>query len=1284
MGNFRFGVDSIDRLISREDGLYGSYKADRLGIPKTEECEPFVGCIVGPDGTGKSVLALHAAATYLADTLHSRIPHDLSDNNASPPSVIYLSTDLSHAQASTIWRKFGLDRPCKRASAFATARVDADEPLPRTAELASKFTNEDEPLLSLRRISPFASTETSESSPITSVCDEKLFGSSVGFLDLAAETAGDDWALINRILGARADVNRQDTRPSLVVIDAIEGLEALIGENDAFGLARSRRSRLAQLIRLAKRANTSILLVIEETRDFERLDEVFVSDLVIRLRATPNYGYLQRTLEVEKARGFGHTRGEHNFVVRSGRGTRTLGEPNWDDPELSLSPGTSDDKLSYLIVIPTLHVKDQDFTTSSAPALNGIIFGLPEIDALVAGRNGTHSVLNDRLMAVIGESGTHKSALVEQFCRAGLGVAGVNENERGGALILSSEQSSSQTWIEQLTRLKTHCGLASIEEVQKRFRIRHLPVNHMTSNQFVQILLANIRKMKASLQLDGEHGEPWRLRVVIENWAVLMESHPTLREDEMLLRKTVWHLNSERVTALFVSRQAGSPPMHGVNPLPHDISQLDIRKICTWPVYFFGGQKVAITVYPPPPGNDRNEIYGLESSSDSGGLLTLDHDFLLYSGLEEGRPERVPLRVRLYSEESGKTDGTPAAHYLRLCTDTMNSLFYDATETSRSGVVAIEWPSTYVNYRNYVDSFDRTRVAYSELLQVDQFWATEDEKGFADLRQYLNRPTGKIISNSTTSRWEPDARVDPFREFRPSSDVPTAHSAELAKTSRRTFIMDPWATQGASAALENESADTTQATRIPLYADFGFILANRSMWWNARHKVLFNAEDGDSVFFDEFDLNDDADNDGLDPATDEEGDEDPRSPWLGDYVRYKSVGQVWNALCRPEDRFEDIWDEDPEDSSTAGPPAVSWQLFFIACQKAAAYHDAQAFDVEFNAENLSCLILEIWLSVIKQFFTTSTEGPIDEWKRKIDAIVEPLSREFSGGGNAKSAKCNLAELIEHADPFLFATLELLRNVFPQKKLLSKASNTRSVDPNSAAIRTWYSTATDLQTSNRELLPLAMPGTHVCRGDWYLAVPSGTRSMVLAQRAMDKLLSADLTIQRLSCGIGLPRRTVFLQTDSPVASATPDFDTQKNMQTAVMSRQAGNEFLEPLNLGELLKLGIQDGSNRQWIWRSQISGYTRIGKHFVAGVTEYIHYILTNYDQNRQRLAPWDFEEWFDDNVWLSTDLGNPQQNWLATILGTTERERLTTALMDVAWSRLQKFHEVCKKIRGVQ
>jgi hypothetical protein len=198
-------------------------------------------------------------------------------------------------------------------------------------------------------------------------------------------------------------------------------------------------------------------------------------------------------------------------------------------------------------------------------------------------------------------------------------------------------------------------------------------------------------------------------------------------------------------------------------------------------------------------------------------------------------------------------------------------------------------------------------------------------------------------------------------------------------------------------------------------------------------------------------------------------------------------------------------------------------------------------------------------------------------------------------------------------------------------------------------------------------------------------------MVLAQRAMDKLLSADLTIQRLSCGVGLPRRTVFLQTDSPVASATPDFDTQKNMQTAVMSRQAGTEFLEPLNLGELLKLGIQDGSNRQWIWRSQISGYTRIGKHFVAGVTEYIHHILTNYDQNRQKLAPWDFEEWFDHRLWLSTDLGNPQQklnqeSWdrLATILGTTELQRLTTATMDVAWSRLQKFHEVCKKIRGVQ
>jgi hypothetical protein len=96
MGNFRFGVDSIDRLINYDDGLYGSFKANKTGSRGTS-CEPFVGCIVGPDGTGKSVLALHAAATYRADTLYLGNAAQLGSSKASPPSVIYLSTDLSQS-----------------------------------------------------------------------------------------------------------------------------------------------------------------------------------------------------------------------------------------------------------------------------------------------------------------------------------------------------------------------------------------------------------------------------------------------------------------------------------------------------------------------------------------------------------------------------------------------------------------------------------------------------------------------------------------------------------------------------------------------------------------------------------------------------------------------------------------------------------------------------------------------------------------------------------------------------------------------------------------------------------------------------------------------------------------------------------------------------------------------------------------------------------------------------------------------------------------------------------
>src|SRR4051812_19481695 len=96
----QFGIPSLDELLgtSRVDPKTRvKSRLERFGLHA-----PMGGTtmsIIGPNGTGKSALAMHLASRYAADCL----PYF--------PRIIYISTDLSHEQAATTWSAFGLNFP---------------------------------------------------------------------------------------------------------------------------------------------------------------------------------------------------------------------------------------------------------------------------------------------------------------------------------------------------------------------------------------------------------------------------------------------------------------------------------------------------------------------------------------------------------------------------------------------------------------------------------------------------------------------------------------------------------------------------------------------------------------------------------------------------------------------------------------------------------------------------------------------------------------------------------------------------------------------------------------------------------------------------------------------------------------------------------------------------------------------------------------------------------------------------------------------------------------------
>src|ERR1700687_586363 len=104
----RFGIPSLD-------DLFGSFSLSHRahGIPMSKDHFGKLS-IIGPEGSGKSILALHLASRYAADVLtRGRARH-----KKPLTKVIYISTDFTHVKANQMWEVFKLNRPNLREVPF--------------------------------------------------------------------------------------------------------------------------------------------------------------------------------------------------------------------------------------------------------------------------------------------------------------------------------------------------------------------------------------------------------------------------------------------------------------------------------------------------------------------------------------------------------------------------------------------------------------------------------------------------------------------------------------------------------------------------------------------------------------------------------------------------------------------------------------------------------------------------------------------------------------------------------------------------------------------------------------------------------------------------------------------------------------------------------------------------------------------------------------------------------------------------------------------------------------
>jgi KaiC/GvpD/RAD55 family RecA-like ATPase len=1192
----RFGIPSLDQLVSGDESVLGidlTYVTEK-GTPAFDSTSM---CIIGPDGTGKSVLALHLASYYAAD-------HNCKCTE-TPPRILYASTDLRYEKALKAWANFMLGNPLLRPIPFYSVGTECVPVM--LLDCVPGHSREGQCSLT-----DFLSKQLNPGSP------------EIGFVNLASNTAGDDWGYLNRIL-ASLTTPEPDAPPHLLILDAVEGLEAFAGTKDAYGESRTRRARIAQLMRTAA-GKCNVVLIVEESNDRRRLPEDYITDIVLRLRSMEieevGRHYLRRTIEVEKARGQTHVRGRHPFTIRTGKGSTTGPSYNPDDPPIAyvhdaagavkfLEPEDAtarqqisppDPHLKYVAYIHVFHslhyinrrimeepARQVDYSNQARYAG----FGLPFLDNMLGVPSpkdrgvGNEEFDSEGLpcgsvTALIGENGTHRTRLTHAF----LSQAFKPGREPHAVILITPADIDSN---RLASKLAAHLDLAAdqipnwIQSVGDRIICRRLEVHDLSSAALFHIVRQCI--LAAQRRLGIAQGDTAndafvasnKIRIVIGNLEVMRATYPDVEDDPLFLPALNFWLTRNGVPGLLHHTDAGGPDTNRHTVFTRVLCGEVSNTLFVWHVPFFGEDRIAVAAIPAITDDRQTAIRELRAAIDRDGTvcrdrLFVDPHFEMYTGLlERETPSLVPLVVRQWG---AATQFEP--YYAQL--NTMLKEVFTNTDDS-DNIISATLKEEYEDLRRASHLKGDMRLDHTLVMQVDEFWVAK--------RSELRRMEDYLLAETTKPNGTPNSANDPYRMFQPTrheSDKqkddphPAIDNAQTQQrhitkpvdlTRRRETFFDTIGYSYVGARQNLHPID-----RIPYLWDFGFLLLRRRSWEGAGEKLFVP---------------------------------DYTQLLEGGPPKNCSVRDVWRRLVHaPKLAAESSSDEssnrkqmgdgsDIKQSEAVLPNPISWRVFLHACSEVArseASDDAghaYPFDVHMlSPQTFSCLVLEVWASIIHD---KGKEGKVAFARRREDLDGK-----------------NLVKLLEDYKEEFFLTWLLLGEVFTpaQFGLDWLGFAPRPAHGGAVASRHWYSTATCAQESRSvhdPLTPVRLPGHYSVRGDWFLAIASGSRSTRLGERAIDLMSSRRANILRLQVGLGLPTRHIaddkalgeawtrlfavreFGQ-KAPITYADLLKISAASKRTSTDSNQAATEAMAAGTGAE------QSEADFRWIWRYAIPGYDR--------------------------------------------------------------------------------------------
>jgi KaiC/GvpD/RAD55 family RecA-like ATPase len=1219
----RFGIPTLDRLIGYDSEEQHPQNEtfsdpDRCGFVYSQDAGTSF-CLIGPHGTGKSVLALHFASRYLADCLRE---------SCENVNVLYVSTDLSYPMAENVWYNFALDTPGLRKIPFV--REGKREP--------------GQIVLQRRTPHPGESQEGNLARYLQTRLCSKERSREVTFVDLAAETAGDDWGFVHRLIAVLNEPSPGSPR-HLLIVDAVEGLETLVGEMDAFGEKTSRRARIAQMLRTAFK-KCHLFFVVEEPAEGERVPEEFVSDAVIRLHSLRQREFNLRLVEVQKVRGQDHVRGRHPYFIRRGVGSFTGDQENPDDPRVAMRPldeppegetlknhpaskaaspaaeepvetpqrkHNSRKTQAYVHVVHSLHYMTRNIMLVKGsrpdPCRKLAGFGITHLDGML-GQNELHEqgLPCSTVTALIGDAGTHKSALGKSFLFAGLRPEiykspRQRDEERDNqepvkrvAILLTTTEIDAAglarqflrwAWIEAekqpgeeqkrwfLKDCKSITDFAGSEDAQRPGSLsftqrmqqlaeenivcRRLEIHNRTSEGLMHTIREVVAEAQRRIQADAtessdRYKKSWAIRLVIDDFSILRNTYVTLREDSLFLPFLMLHLKREGVSSLIIDTNPGQPDREGPALFSDELRALADNHLYTWRVAFHGESRIAISAIPSLSPDQRSRVRELHWDPNLSLPPTVDRELELYAGLEQRNPRPIPIEVRLYAE----TD--MFAEYITEMNQILGDFFVPVTVgPGRPEPLLVSGMNRneYAYLHDFCNLQSNHSLDHTLILAVDEFWAID------------------ALPEATNAASVPDA-LPPPPPLRREREYLEADLDLLVNEPRQLFkgLRNPLPAEDASASVpidENRSRGSRlsyfrlpgyerawsfqeagrerlvdDVDRIPFAWDFGFLMCPGIAWTVAKDQV---------VHF------------GNQPS--------------------RRVKSIMGGLPSTEGHLHNER-VSLKEKKTRRP---SWREFLGACQAVTARlgsgNSLSPFDIStVNGEAFSCLILEMWASEIMDRLKKTKLEVAAEFARSVSQ-KKWVFHEVEG--------CGLVEWLAREDYVidLYLAWLLLVDLLPLGELADPQQPTRVLErtasPNAIAARQWYKGACQmlkLRADPEPMQAVGLPGHFSVRGDWFLGVARGSRSDLLADRVLDIFSSRRNNLTRLYSGLGLPTRIL----------GTNDEGSSGRLMTALTWKDTRGEP-RTVRYGPLLALGAVESHDFHWFFRSALRNYHKHARIF---------------------------------------------------------------------------------------